>query len=225
MMVDDGRIRRVTRSKAEARANYDRLSRRYDALAGSSEKKLVDAGLRQLQVREGERVLEIGFGTGRVILTLARSVGDRGRVYGLDISEGMFRVAENRVAQAGVAQRVELRVGDAISLPLEAGTLDAIWMGFTLELFDTPEIPIVLAECRRVLHSGGRLGIVAMSRQGKAGLMLKLYEWAHDRLPRTVDCRPIYAAEAVRRAGLDVVACTLGSLWGLPVETVLARAR
>jgi ubiquinone/menaquinone biosynthesis C-methylase UbiE len=216
-------IQPVKRSKAQAQASYDRLSRWYDALAGGSEKRLIDAGLLKLAAGEGEKVVEIGFGTGHAILALARSVGDSGRVYGVDISAGMLRVAQERVGQAGLAGRVELRQGDAAQLPFEVGSMDAVFSSFALDLFDTPEIPVVLGECQRVLRDGGRLCMVAMSRTGKPGLMVRLYEWAHERFPGSVDCRPIYAQAAVQEAGFRVVDSTVRSTWGLPVEIVLAQ--
>ncbi|MCJ7652232.1 MAG: 2-heptaprenyl-1,4-naphthoquinone methyltransferase, partial [Actinobacteria bacterium] len=60
-------IERVTRSKEQARASYDRLSRFYDLLSAVGEKKCVDAGLGMLGVEQGDRILEIGFGTGRAL--------------------------------------------------------------------------------------------------------------------------------------------------------------
>jgi len=216
-------LRPVTRSKAQARAAYDGLSRWYGALAGGSEKGLIDAGLLKLAACEGERILEIGFGAGHAICALARSVGDSGRVYGLDISAGMLRVAQRRVDRTGLSSRVDLRQGDAAQLLLRDGSFDAVFSSLTLELFDTPEIPVVLSECRRVLRAGGRLCVVAMSHTGKPGLMLKLYEWAHDRFPRYVDCRPIYAQAAVQQAGFHLVDASVKSVWGLPVEIVLAQ--
>jgi demethylmenaquinone methyltransferase/2-methoxy-6-polyprenyl-1,4-benzoquinol methylase len=211
----------VTRSKDEAKAAYNKMSTRYDRLAGSSEKKYRELGLRQLNAREGETVLEIGFGTGHSLLSLASSVGSSGHVYGIDISEGMRKVSRTRLEKAGLSDRVTLTCGDAATLPYEANAFDAVFMCFTLELFDIPEIPIVLNECRRVLKSGGRLGVVSLSKKQK--LAVRIYEWFHKVMPATVDCRPIYVQRSLEDAGFQLLVQEQLSMWGLPVEIVLAE--
>jgi demethylmenaquinone methyltransferase/2-methoxy-6-polyprenyl-1,4-benzoquinol methylase len=213
---------RVKRSTEEAKATYDSLSRYYDWLA-ASEKKYIDIGLRQLAAQPGEQILEIGFGTGYALLALARAVGASGKVCGIDISAGMYQVATKKLSEAGLLERVELKLGDARALEYDAGTFDGILMSFTLELFDTPDIPLVLAACRRVLRGSGRLCVVALSKDAELGLVGRLYEWLHGQFPAYIDCRPIPVQQVLQEAGFEPTAVEERSMWGLPVEVVLAR--
>ena len=218
-------INRVTRTKQEAKASYDMMSRYYDLLAGMSERKYKVAGLEELDVTEGEVILEIGFGTGQCLEALAKSAGRSGMVYGIDLSDGMIGVSQARVQKAGLSDRVELTQGDAAELPYEESFFDAVYTSFTLELFDTPEIPIVLSECKRILRPGGRICVVGMSKKGRSGLMVRLYEWTQFNFTKFVDCRPIYLADAIKEAGFKVVSVIEMSMFGLPVDIVLAMKK
>ena len=224
MSKNETQISRVTRSKEEAKASYNVMSKWYDMLAGLAERKCKGAGLQKLSAKEGEIVLEIGFGTGHSILALAQSVSNSGKVYGIDISEGMCNITQSRVREARLSERVELKCDDAAKLPFEANSFDAIFMSFTLELFDTPEISIVLHECQRVLRSGGRICVVAMSKKGKANVIMTLYEWAHRKLPKYVDCRPIFVQKTLEDAGFQILDVTEMSMVTLPVEIVVAKS-
>ena len=225
MSHGDAEISRVTRSKKEARASYNKLSQWYDILAGHYEKKYRDAGLQELGVKNGEVVLEIGFGTGDCILPVAHSVGNSGMVYGIDLSDRMVDMTQVKVREAGLSDRTMLMLGDGVKLPFESNCFDAVLMSFTLELFDTPEIPIVLQECRRVLRSGGRICIVAMSKKGKDTLMMRLYEWLHDNFPSNVDCRPIFVEEALEDVAFQILKAKEVLMWGLSGEIVTANKR
>lgn len=217
-------ILRIFQSKEETKAYYNKIARFYDVLAERSEQPMREKGLRKLDARPGERILEIGFGTGHCLVELARAVGPDGKVFGVDISDEMVRLTSERLRDEGLADRVELVCGDAGELPYEESSLDGIFTSFTLELFDTPEIPTVLSECRRVLRPGGRLAVVALSKEGKQGLIMKAYEWTHKHFPNLMDCRPIYTRRAIEDAGFEVQETDLEHMW-VAVEIVLAGKR
>lgn len=220
---DELHMTRVRRSKEEAQTLYDRLSGWYDLLAGSSEEKYVEAGLRKLEVEAGERVLEIGFGTGKALVSLAEDVGSSGQVYGIDISEGMAQRAIGRLERAGLRDGVALIRADGAQLPLRDQALDAVFMSFTLELFDTPRLRLVLQECKRVLEEEGRLSVVSMARRGEQSLLVRAYEWVHQRVPQYIDCRPIPVEVVVERAGFEIMDVERRSMWGVPVDIVLGK--
>jgi ubiquinone/menaquinone biosynthesis C-methylase UbiE len=223
MATSENEISRVKRSKQEAQANYDRISGWYDLIEGGWEKALRQEALERLGVKEGETALEIGFGPGHDLVSMAQSVGTSGKVYGIDLSRGMLAVAITKVHEAGLLDRVNLECGDATRLPYEADFFDAIFISFTLELFDTPEIPVVLGECRRVLRTGGRIGVVSLSKSGGENIMVRLYEWGHQKYPQLLDCRPIFVQRALEAADFEVLEAHRKPLFGLPVEIVIAR--
>jgi ubiquinone/menaquinone biosynthesis C-methylase UbiE len=202
------------------RINYNRMSNWYDLFTGS-EKRFTEIGLKTLNIMPGERVLEIGFGTGQSLIALAKSTGDSGLVYGIDISEGMLRVAKKRILSAGLLSRVDIRQSDATKLPFEDAYFDAIFISFTLELFDLSEIPLILSECKRVLLDDGRLCVVALQKTESRAV--RIYEWFHHRLPLLVDCRPINGQKIIASADFSPVKVITSAMWGLPVEVILAR--
>jgi len=214
-------VSRVTRSKAQARESYDRLSPFYDLIAGNFEDKHRTGALMHLNILKGETVLEIGFGTGRSLMQLAKAVGENGKVYGIDISPGMLAASKRRLEKAGLWDRFELTCDDALQMPYANSQFDAVFLSFVLELFDTPEIPQLLAEILRVLRHNGRLCVISMSKEGGFAPFLKLYEWFHQVFPHFVDCRPIYVRQSIQAAGFEVQFHERLNLMGLPGELVI----
>lgn len=213
---------RVLQSKDETRAFYDKISGVYDLLAEDSEGPVRQTGLDKLALALGENVLEIGYGTGHSVVQLAEAVGPAGKVFGIDLSEGMRVRARERVEKEHLSDRVELTCGDATHLPFPNGSMDAVFMSFTLELFDTPDIPQVLAECKRVLRMGGRIGVVAITKEGKEGFAVEAYEWTHKHFPNLLDCRPIFVRRALENCGFSIKDAIITNMW-VPVEIVVAE--
>jgi ubiquinone/menaquinone biosynthesis C-methylase UbiE len=215
-------VLRVLQSKDETRAFYDKISGVYDLLAEHSEGPVRQTGLEKLALAPAEQALEIGYGTGHCLVQLAEAVGPGGKVFGIDLSAGMRALARERLEKEHLLSRVELSCGDATHLPYPDGSMDAVFMSFTLELFDTPEIPRVLAECKRVLRAGGRIGVVAITKEGREGFAVEAYEWTHQHLPNLLDCRPIFVRRALEDAGFSIRDATIAKMW-VPVEVVIAE--
>lgn len=213
----------VKRNKREAMQAYNRLSRWYDLLTYRSEKKFKQIGLDLLKPQSGERILEIGPGTGHSLLALSERCGPLGDVHGLDISPGMLRITHQRLITSGKNQApFHLVMGDGAAPPYSASSFDAIFSSFTLELFDSPEIPRVLAACRRLMGPGGRICLVSLARPDRPSFIVKLYEWAHNQWPAYIDCRPIPLTSMLEESGFSIVSRQKHSIWGLPIEIALA---
>jgi demethylmenaquinone methyltransferase/2-methoxy-6-polyprenyl-1,4-benzoquinol methylase len=219
---DRAAILPVNRTRQQTRRFYDRISNAYGRLVEPFERRDTRRALDRLAPRPCETVLEIGPGPGRALARLAGLVNAEGGVWAVDISSGMLRQARRHVAKASTTSPVTLLCGDAVRLPFADGSFDAAFMSFTLELFDATEIPIVLAEARRVLKSGGRLVVLGTTKEGGRSLLLRLYEWAHARWPAFVYGRPIYVERSLREAQFAIGLSERVTPFGLPAEIVLA---
>lgn len=197
------------------------LSRWYNSVADPFERPARATGIEMLDLTPGERVLDIGCGTGPGLVTLTRAVSADGTAVGIDLADGMCRKSQRALADAGLDRGVVV-LGDGAMLPFTDGSFDAVFASFVLELFDTPEIPTVLEEWRRVLKPDGQLCVVALSRRG-GGPLTAVYEAIHNRAPTHVDCRPIYARETIAEAGFRILKTRDEHAWGLPVDVVLGR--
>jgi ubiquinone/menaquinone biosynthesis C-methylase UbiE len=104
-------------------------------------------------IRAGDRVLDVGCGTGVLAREALRRVGQQGQVAGVDLNEGMLAVA------ARTEPNVEWRQGDAASIPFEDAEFDAVVSQFALMYF--PDRVASLREMWRTLAPGGRLAVAA----------------------------------------------------------------
>ena len=119
---------------------------------------LNDAALRELNLQTGEKILDVGCGLAQFSRAMARVVGSEGRVLGIERSPEQLREAKRQAADAGEADLIELRLGDALSLPLrkeEWGSFDLAHTRFLLEHVQDP-----LAVVRMMVQAvrpGGRI--------------------------------------------------------------------
>ncbi len=116
-----------------------------------------DATIACLELRPGDRVLEIGFGPGRALERAASAVGPQGKVFGIDTSEEMLRVAERRCGAFVRQGVVDVRLGTVERMPFPDGAIDKALSVHTLYFW--PDPLTAMAELRRVLRAGGHLAL------------------------------------------------------------------
>jgi demethylmenaquinone methyltransferase/2-methoxy-6-polyprenyl-1,4-benzoquinol methylase len=104
-------------------------------------------------VTEGMQVLDVGAGTADLCLRLARRVGPRGHVTGIDLSAPMLEVGRAKVERAGLSHVVTLMEGNALNLPFPDASFDAVTAGFSLR--NMADLRRALREMYRVLKPGG----------------------------------------------------------------------
>ncbi len=105
-------------------------------------------------IQAGETVVDIGCGAGMDLLLAARRVGPDGRAIGVDMTGGMVERARSSAAAIGLKQ-VDVRKGDATSLPVADGSVDVVISNGVLNL--VPEKARGFAEIVRILKPAGRL--------------------------------------------------------------------
>ncbi|AMV72554.1 metalloregulator ArsR/SmtB family transcription factor [Desulfuromonas carbonis] len=114
-------------------------------------------------------ILDLGVGTGALLPALC----DKARqVVGIDQSPAMLAEARQRVAGAGLTERVDLRLGEMTHLPLADGSVDGVLLHLALHHADRPRA--IIGELLRVLQPGGRLVILDLLRHEQ--------EWAREEL-------------------------------------------
>jgi arsenite methyltransferase len=107
-------------------------------------------------LREGEKVLDLGSGGGLDVLLSARRVGPSGFAFGVDMTDDMLTLAWANAAKAE-ATNVEFLKGDIEALPLPDQTVDVVISNCVINL--STDKPAVFGEMFRVLVPGGRIGI------------------------------------------------------------------
>jgi SAM-dependent methyltransferase len=109
-------------------------------------------------VKPGDRVLDVGSGTGTSAIAAWRRSQPGGSVIGIDISEPMLAAARRKARRAGL--EIDFRQGDATQLPFENGQFDVVTITTVLHMVPDDQQRFCLREAARVLRSGGRLLVI-----------------------------------------------------------------
>ena len=129
--------------------NYDKMN---SLISFQQHKRWRKDTMKKMAVKKGASALDVCCGTADWTLALAEAVGEKGTVKGLDFSQNMLKIGQDKVRDSSMPQ-VELIHGNAMELPFEDNTFDYVTIGFGLR--NVPDYLHVLKEMNRVLKPGG----------------------------------------------------------------------
>jgi ubiquinone/menaquinone biosynthesis C-methylase UbiE len=141
--------------------SYDSVTPEFERFTDRFSAGLAERLVSLAQLAAGERVLDIGSGTGIVTLAAASRVGPSGEIIGIDLSDGMLSAAREKTLRAGFGDRVDFRKMDAEELRFSDASFDSALSLFALLHF--PDPLGALREMFRVLRPGGKLVIAVGS--------------------------------------------------------------
>ena len=191
------------------REEYGRLAGKYDRRWSRYVERSVRETLRRTPAASGERLLDVGCGTGTL---LARLGAERPGVggWGVDLSTGMLRVAREKLPP-----RIPLVAADVQRLPLAASSFDVVVSSSSLHYWPHPTD--ALSEIARVLHPGGLLVLTDWCNDfvtiRALDLALRAFDSAHQRAYTSEECERL-----LREAGflkIRVDRYRIDWLWGM----------
>jgi ubiquinone/menaquinone biosynthesis C-methylase UbiE len=156
-------------------------------MAGGRERALRERMLDRARVARAERVLDVGCGTGTLVIAAKHRVGAAGVVRGIDASPEMIARARRKAAKAGVDATFEVAVVEA--LPFADASFDVVMSTLMLHHLPRPVRRQCAAEMRRVLRPGGRALAVDFGMPGTRhpGIIGRLHRRGHVPLSEVVE--------------------------------------
>lgn len=154
--------KQITPYKTSDRSKKEQVSEMFDEISGGYDNlnRVISLGMDQswrrkviasIVKRQPENVLDIATGTGDLAISLAEK-GLR-NIVGLDLSKGMLAVADKKIKEKNLQDKISTRIGDSEDLPFEDHSFDAICVAFGVRNFES--LAKGLLEIYRVLRPGG----------------------------------------------------------------------
>ena len=140
--------------ESSTRKIYDVHSLFYDATFGRLVRRRIARAISHMNLRQNDRVLDLGIGTG---CSLNFYPKDRGKIVGVDLSAGMLREARKKIHEQE-RQNVTVFQADAMRLPFGDNTFDYVFISHVISVVSDPYR--LVQEAQRVAKAGARIVIV-----------------------------------------------------------------
>lgn len=185
-MNDAGPASGTDKTPTRIAGMFDAIAPRYDllnrVLSGGFDVRWRARAIRSLGLSGAETLLDVCTGTADVAIAAATASPGARRVVGVDFAFQMLRLGRQKLPSRGLASRVHLAQGDAMSLPVASGSVDAVTVAFGIRNVQRPEV--TFAEVFRTLRSGGRFAILEFGTPRLPGVRQAYLAYFRYVLPR-----------------------------------------
>lgn len=208
----------------EARYTYREIVRKYNWIAPIydlfgvlMESKARQRALDMAAIQNGEKILEVAFGTGLNFVEILKR-NPSGWVNGIDVSMKMLERARKRISKNG-QQNFTLYLCDCRHLPFEDETFDVLMNQYLLDILPVEDFIPILLEFKRVLKDGGRIVLVNMTKGEK--WLNQIYEEIYKlKPPLLAGCRGVMVQPFLEEVGFREFTREFVSQFGFPSEVV-----
>lgn len=166
----------------ENQPDWDKIGEKFDLWLPQL-KAAGDALIEHLDVKAGDRIIDVASGTGEPALTLARKMGGEVEIVGVDAAQGMITIASRKVEQEAI-KGISFTTMPAESLDFEDNSFDRALCRFGMMLFE--DSLAGAKEICRVLKPGGRFAIAVWSTPETMPTLHWTYQVMAPRLPEEV---------------------------------------
>lgn len=206
-------------NQEQVRKTYSKFASTYDMWGSLMESKARRCCLKMANIKNGESVLEVAVGTG-VLFEKLLSINPDGNNEGIDLTPEMLQRARTR-AENSVNTNYVLKLGDAYQLDYPGECFDVLLNNYMFDLIPERDIKVVLTQFKRVLHPGGRLVLVSMTRGAR--WFNSIWDFIYKIRPSLLGgCRGVELEPYVKEAGFIQVRRQLVSQLGFPSEVICA---
>jgi len=196
---------------------YNWIAPIYDLFGILMESKARQRALKMAAIQNGEKVLEIAFGTGLNFVEILKR-NRCGWVNGIDVSMKMLERTKKRISKTG-QKNFTLYLCDCRHLPFEDGAFDVLMNQYLLDILPVEDFIPILSEFKRVLKTGGRIVLVNMTKGER--WVNQIYEEIYKlKPPLLAGCRGVMAQPFLEEIGFKKFQREFVSQLGFPSEVV-----